>query len=146
MKVSLLSGFVGAVFGAMLTFAAVCQAGGGHGSYTLWAVASLPSLAIGMGQPYALLCMFGVPVVQWLVVGLCVGKVWSGKGGRWAFGVFGVGVAYFVTWLVGGDSVRSGFDSDTASRTLAAGLVMSGVLIVASIMMFLVARRRDRVR
>ena len=145
MKTIVLSGVVGAILGVVLTAAAFAEAGGGHGTYTLWAIASLPGLAFGIGRTYAMFSMLTGPILQWTVLGLCVGMVVSGRRALWAFGILGVGVAYIVAWLAGGD-LRESLDSETADKAMLAGLITGVVFIVISIIMLIAARRRARTK
>jgi hypothetical protein len=133
-----ISGGVGLVVGIILTWVSFVQAALGHGSYVLWGVVSLPSLVLGMGhgEAIAIPLMLGIPCVQWMLLGVCVGKVLSGRS-WWSFGVTCVGVTYVVCFLFGGARLSECIGPDTARAGLVAGLL----LIVGSFLILAVKRK-----
>ena len=133
----------GLVFGLALLSAAFSQARLGHGTYTIWAVASLPALVLGLGQLVAPV-MFVLLGLQWAAIGLCISKTVTEKSPLWSLGALGIGVAYIAASVLGHERLRDHLDGSTAHKAAAAGLAVGIVMIVGALLMAWLAAARRR--
>jgi hypothetical protein len=138
--------FGGFVVGLALLVGASWEAAGGRGSYTLWGIAGLPGLVLGIGTRWSLLTMFVLPVLQWPVVGLCLGKVIAEKRPAWSLGTLAIAAAYILAALLGRARLHATLVNATADRAAWAGLGFGIVLAVGTLAAVMLSARGSRLR
>lgn len=122
--------------GVLLLFWAFIEAGAGHGDYTVFAVASLPGLALAcLGEPIATVSMLALPPAQWAFLAFCAGRCTFEKEPAWARGLVWTGVIYLVIaaiWLAM-DGFHCGYSP--ANSVSAAGVCTGAFLVVAGLIL-----------
>ena len=122
--------------GMLLLFWAFVEAAGGHGDYAVFAVASLPGLALAcLGDPIAMVSMFALPPAQWAFLAFCAGRCVFEKKPAWAKGLVWTGFIYLAVaaiWLTM-DGFHHGFSP--VNSVSAAGLCTGAFLVVAGLIL-----------
>ena len=138
----IVSGFV---VGMLLLAGAFYEAGGGHGSYNLWAVASCPGLVFGL-RTSSLIALLVFPVVQWMFIGWAMAEVILEKNERWSYWIMGVGATSIAAAIFDYHTLRSMANYRTIVADAAtAGIVTGVVLIVVGVVLkFTVRANRKR--
>jgi len=118
------AGFIG---GVLLLAAAFCEAGGGHGSYYLFGVASCPGLVLphvffeeisDIGAFFMLIS----PVVQWTFIGVALAEVVVRKRARWSYAIMAIGVTSIAAALFGFQELCEGLTESEAMGVTIIGI------------------------
>ena len=125
---------VGGVFGFCILYVAFQEAVGGHGTYSVWGLASLLGLAIGMGNEYrAWAGMFVWPLVQWAFLGLCLGKMVFERKRSWYLGIVGVGMTYLIAVPIGLARLPAYASIEKVYAEVGAGALLGVAMILGAI-------------
>lgn len=134
---------VGFMLGLLLVVAAFWEARLGHGTYTLWAIASCPGLVLGLGSPTFGISLFLSPLFQWTLIGFAVAKVAVGRKIGWSYVIMGMGGASIFAALIGHSAMRGVLSSAAADNAAIAGFVVGVVLMVAGLILRLTVRAKS---
>ena len=140
---------VGALAGFVLTIVGLLKALGdysfllGGPSYIWLGIASLPGMLIGgFGTDIGLISIILVPVVQWGMLGMCVGMIFSKRRRRAGAYLIIYGTVLLLFVLVG--LVRFEIDfSDDGEQEIALIFVINIIIGVSILALGIVLRRRE---
>ena len=132
----------GCALGVALVAAAFWAARLGHGTYAIWAAASLPGMVAGMGRgPWVgMLFLFVAPILQWTLLGLAVGKIIRGNRG-WLLVVLAVGLAYLAASYVAHEQLGAYCAPSEVARLMIIGCVTGSLMLGGCVMAMCVLRK-----